>query len=423
MKYIFLITSIADIGGGQKYCSNKIKELERLGYDTNVISVNKGTVLLEALKDYEFNTIPELRYPPRYYSIRKQNSLLNRMERLVGKIAEDTIIECTMSSLAEWGELLASKYRCKSVCMFLDEEFNVTKENVKFFAFKLNRHELLGTSTKSVPLLFKGYMEIEESEEYSFKAWCSNAVEDVPYDLHELKMGIGNKTIGFFGRLSKGYIKNSLADSLHFVSLHPEVFFNIIFIGGAENSFIINDLKDMRSALDNVNVVFTGFLNPVPMKLLKYLDVCIATAGCANVSMNEGVPTICVNTLSGKAVGILGYTVDRNEVDVRYAESKEYSIPDLLDEILFKDFCKQNEPINVFERLDINSVMADEVESQFKKINKTKKKEYYDISGIKLSGFKEHFSKIIVSLFGVKLLDYIILELWQKRRQRSPKNK
>ena len=67
--------------------------------------------------------------------------------------------------------------------------------------------------------------------------------------------------------------------------------------------------------------------------------------------------------------------------------------------------------------------MADEVESQFKKINKTKKKEYYDISGIKLSGFKEHFSKIIVSLFGVKLLDYIILELWQKRRQRSPKNK
>ena len=413
MKYVMLIGGIADMGGGQKYCANKVTELRKRGVETIVISMLPGRVLLEQLKIYENNVVIELRYPPRYYSKKQIQHILSKIEFITKKLTNDTVIDCSMPALAEWGELISHKYQCKNICFFIDEKYHTTTESIKFLDFKLNRSELYGTSIDIIPMIFEQYKYIEKKKELVFNPWCTNVVENIEYSFPE-NFDNSRVNVAFFGRLDKSYIKDSMVLSREFFLKHNRDQFNVFLIGGTDSIYRLDELVKLYSNLDNVATYVTGFMTPIPRKLLKSMDVCIATAGCARVADDEKIPTICVNTISGDPFGIIGYHIDKNSCDIRYGINDNVTMLGLLDDIIYMKYCEKNEPKYVYDVDNIEEEMIKEIDSEFMKINKNTIKEYYDVQNIKVVGKEEIISRIIIRLLGVNVLNKFIYDIWQK---------
>lgn len=417
LKYIMLINSIVNVGGGQKYCSNKVTEIKKRRYRVVVISTFEGEVLLEPLKEFEKNIMIELRYPPRYFSKEKKRKIIQKIERITGKIDKETIIDCSMTSLAEWGELLAQRHKCKNVCFFIDEKSNLTRETAKFFEFKLNRSELFGSSAQIIPQMFNHYKKIEAREEYAFMPYCINVVEDVNCELAKKIATEASLNIAFFGRLDKPYMLKAMKQLCPFLTRYSDMTFNVVLIGGAESDYKEKQLMNLYNDFNNVELYTTGFLNPVPRDLLKSLDVCIAAAGCAMVADDEDVPTICVDVLTGKPIGIVSYTVNRYAGDLRYGNNKNVTLVSLLEDILFYNYCKRNSPKYKLENNNFEKVMQKEIDSEFEKINRVRSREYYDINSIQLGSGKERISKLILTIAGPRVLNRVIYEFWQKIKE------
>ena len=67
-KYIFLDTSIVNVGGGQLYVKTKSEYLKSIGYRVYAFSYVKGDVVIKELLEYKPYIITELEIPPSTYS-------------------------------------------------------------------------------------------------------------------------------------------------------------------------------------------------------------------------------------------------------------------------------------------------------------------------------------------------------------------
>ncbi len=411
MKYIMLINSIVNMGGGQKYCSNKVKELEKQGFHVFVFSSTTGEIILDNLKKYQDCIIPEMRLHPRYYNKDNRKRVIDKILKIIKWNENDN---CLLDSAdiphAEWGELIAEKIGSRHICYLIDEDFRTKKEDVDFLLFKLKRHELYGTSEQSLPHLFEGYYLVKENEKFFFNAYCTNVVEDIECDLVD-RITPNAINIGYFGRLDKSYIKKSIEKSIAFFDKHANKRFNLILIGGSDSLNTESSIRALVEKRENLELFITGFLNPIPRKLLKCLDVCVASAGCAIVAHKCGVLTINVNTLTGDVAGIMGDTCAVGE-DFRYSESN-YEMTLILEDILFND---SKHVINDDYRYyaELANKIKREIDWQLKQFDIRNEKVFYHIDSIRPTYFKFLILKIVVNLFGINTLNFIVFKILKR---------
>lgn len=183
-------------------------------------------------------------------------------------------------------------------------------------------------------------------------------------------------------------------------------------MGGTSNGAIVNDIKSLIKPINNVRLFITGYLYPIPRDMFNEIDICIASAGCINVSVREGTHTIAVNTITGKVTGVPGYTCGMDE-DLRYG-NLNIELRDLLEEMIYGYYFMKRSQTFPIQSASYNVLLREEMDNQFRQIKQCSEKEYYDIQVIKCDNWKSILFKIINTLFGAERLYKIRYEKYQR---------
>lgn len=396
---------------------NKVVELKKRGFEVFVFHAKKGPVYIYDLKEYSSNFIPELRYPPICFRERERHNVVSTIIDLCDGIPNDSIIDTSCISNLEWGELIAKKCNCKCVGFLVDERFKATEGELEFLRFKQLRKELAGTSQQSLKILFGNKYTLTEEECYFFNPYCSNTVDDVDHPVVKmLNKGEGIITIGFLGRLDKGYMIKALEEVVNYTMLHPTCIFNIVVIGGGSSPKYKDNIERLFNNIKNVNLIMTGFIFPIPRSLLKEFNVCISSAASARVVANEGIPTVYVNAFSGKPVGIMNYTMSiQDDQKARYSE--EYiDMTKTLDDILFGDYMVRTKPLSELNTTEVDALISSEIDTQLNFIKACGDRAYYEVTSIRIQGKQLILFSLIGKLCGGHMLYAIHIGLFSKLR-------
>lgn len=298
--------SIGRIGGAQQYLYNKFKFLESKGIETFIFPSLKFEVKIEGLKKFEKNLTPALMYSPLYFSKTERKRIIeNMLDAINYQNGDKIVIETTSIAAAQWGELLASVTKGKNIIFELQESHNLTDSEIDFAKYKLNRHELAGINKESVKMMLKDN-SIPVREDMIVSAYCNNVVDDCK-DVYSSKLNRGaDFSFGSIGRLEKGCVEPIATQILKYCQSNPTKKFNMLLIGGSSIDRF-DYIRDLYSKCDNLNLVATGDIYPIPRTLLQNINLFISSAGSANVTYYEGLPTIKVSP-TGETLGIMGYS-------------------------------------------------------------------------------------------------------------------
>lgn len=370
--YIVLQPSIHSMGGEEMYTRNILLSARENGFTPVVLhsDMAEDKIYIDDLKPFEKYGIPEFRYEPCVVSKRRKGQLLKRLENILQGCESESVVESHEILVAEWGEWMAEKLKIRHFAYMLLEHNTLTFRSLyDFFRFKYDRHELAGIVKETIPDMFKHYAS--DIIGYSLPAYCTNTYEDIPCR-EEHKVKTADFTIGSLGRTNKQYVLPMVDAFVNFVQKHSQKTFNILYVGGSMDKLSEKEVVRRLSSLPNAHLIFTGMLFPIPIELVRQMDVCVATAGSCFVSYNCGVPTISVDGNDSKAIGIYGKTT-RNTL-FRSDKEPQIDIEDLLEEILMK---------RKYEKEDRLELVNVDFSSQWKFIDEmSKKQDYFDISKI-----------------------------------------
>lgn len=351
--YIFLTTLIRGIGGGHIYTLNKIHFLTNLGWETRFLhaDVKKGDIVIEELKQYEKIGNQHLQRPPYMFSKECQSNVLDDLVKLleIRSNYEEIIIESQTIDCALWGELLAKRLQAKNF-VFLLGELQRTKNKVvyDFWKFKLARKELYGIGKNSLKNLLSGWSIDGLDLDYSLDAYCSNSLADIKFNSMQMLPNSDYK-IGMIGRIDKVFVEYSLVKILEFAQLHLDKTILIVLIGGSTNRRKTKEIQNRIKKQRNVKCYITGLIYPIPVELVRKLDVFISTSGSCNVSYDLGKLTISCDIHDFQPIGILGITTQN--IMFRSPNEPPLDLAILLDEILIRNkYCeepKQFVPISI----------------------------------------------------------------------------
>lgn len=398
-KYI-LICGIANIiSGAPIYYKNKIDYLEDKKWNVTVLPFNSGIVYIDGFEKYNHEHFEFLQYYPFVFNKKKIDEYLQILSDFVLKNDqndfEDIVIETGTDYTAYWGELLAEKINAKHIVVFLDENNAFVNENTyEFFKFKYMRKELACISHQSLSGIFGKYFDLLDANAHVLTACCSNSVGNVVSSLKD-SIPKGDYVIGSIGRLEKGYVVNIIDSVINFAKMHHEKKFVMCFIGGSDNSEVINQIKKSFSNVGNIKLYITGFLWPIPKDIFECFDVFISGAGSANVSANMDVPTIRMDVINNKPLGIINDVL--NETD--FTLTNEASIEDYLDYLLLKgnSFCIKNRITIEEQHKWINECFDDHITFLN---NSTKNKNYFDTSNL-IGNDKKRILKVFFEFFSL----------------------
>jgi hypothetical protein len=390
--YIFLTTSIANIGGGSRYILAKKHFLEKQGWNILVISeYNYGTIL-PGLQEYKQWIIPVFCW--RLSSCSK-SVVANIYKRICKQYKNSKIvIESHHPHYAEWGELIAEKLKAKHIIYLLDEIPVMLENAVSFMEFKHSRKEMAGIADKTIPFFFRGVKEIKNEENYVLLAagTTDNVVEDYEFPLFK-SLPSADYNIGSIGRLEKPYVMSMCHEIVAFAKKHPNKKINLILIGGGYEH-IIKNIKTKISEGKNIYLIITGSLSKIPKSFFDLADVVVASSGSAIVAYQAGALTISLDANDYKPLGILGYTTQ--EALFRKTPA-EFSLSELLEKILIE---KYNENLQFTEL----SILKESTEDIFQKhldfIENSSQEMVYFNSLIYEYSFKIVFRRILFAIFG-----------------------
>jgi len=370
--YIILQPSIRSMGGEEMYTRNKVVSAREHGFVPIVIHSGIGEkIYIEDLKIYDKYEFSEFRYEPCVVSSKKKSIVLNRLRDILKDFSNDSIIESHEILVAEWGEWLAKELGIRHfIYMLLEHNSLYNKSLYDFFYFKYKRQELAGIVEATIPEMFKKYSKVVG---YALPAYCTNTYEDIPC-LDAFKVGKADFTIGTIGRTNKQYVQPMIDSILKFASIYKDKRFNVLYVGGSMDKQSEYNVISRFSSARNVNLYFTGMVFPISIELIRQMDVCIASSGSCIVSYNCGIPTIVVDGNDSKAIGIYGKTTDR--LLFRGENDRVIEIEELLDKIFVQKIYKKEDDIKYVD-IDFSTHWS------FLK-QMANKREYYDISNIKL---------------------------------------
>jgi len=393
--YVLIQTGVTGMGGGQMYICNKADYMKALGWEVIIFSSLPGDILIPKLKGYRNIIMQELISAPFVYKAKIVSLVLNKMYDNV-KEAEEIVIESGAPHCVYWGELLAQKIQGKHLIFMLSErpDLDISKEYLPFYQFKLQRRELAGITKNTLELIFKKKNKDLEEKYVALSAICQNVVED--YD-SEIVNRIPEEgiTIGILGRLDKSFVAAATIELVEFVKKHKAVQFNIIYIGASEIGNREKEIRKLFFNISNVNIIFLGYVYPIPEKLFPLIRIFISSAGSAGVAYGQGNITISVDGKDGKAIGIMGYTTTHS----LYREDEPVTdISFWLEEILFYNYLEGK----VFTPKQ-RSVGTDRFVEHLKFLNDSEKTlNYYPVNMIRAKG-KDKKKKIICRILGCKL--------------------
>lgn len=308
-KYIIITLSITNVGGAEQYVYNKSEFLKKHGYEVYVFSSLDRPIIIKGLKQYRKYIIPALMYSPFIFRKKHVDSIIERVAELSSiQYGDELYIETHNVHPGLWGELIAEKYSGTNVIFNLQEQHNYSEREKKFLWFKLQRKELAGITENSVSQMF--------GKRIRFRSWmlvqpyCSNVVSDVPDKISVKFDNTAKYTFATLGRLEKGYIIPMISALTQYFRENSNERFNLLLIGGSNKVGVESEIRGMLKNTNNVNLIITGFLYPIPRELIKKVDLFISTSGSCSVTYNEGVKTIKVHPNTAEPTQIMGYSFD-----------------------------------------------------------------------------------------------------------------
>ena len=329
--YIILNHGIGNIGGGQLYVNSKREFLERLDWTVRIYACQGDNIMVEGLKAHQKYVMDEIKVLPMYLRKSVREKTLCKMAEGVDQF-QKIVIESNSVWLSVWGEMLAARIGAKHIVYNLNETPICPPELYEFFKFKLDRLEIAGIKLQSVPFFFKPYLDVKEDEKYHLTAhYVKKQVEDVPCNIVET-IKPADFTIGVIGRLAKPYVIKTVQGIIEFATKYPEKKINVIYIGGDDKGGHVEEqLTTAYKDVKNITIYLAGYLYPMPLSLLKILDLVITNAGAAWATSREGILTITIDPNDCMPIGVLGVTT--NEVLFR-GDEKSCPLPEMLNDIL-----------------------------------------------------------------------------------------
>lgn len=330
-RYIFLTTTVRNVGGAQLYISRKKEWLESLGWVVDVYFYNEGDVKIQGLKKYQSNCIKELSLPHYVLNTTCLNKIADKLRSVSKEIY--TIIESHTINLTLIGEEIAKIINAKHLAYWLSESFPAECLRYKnFFERKLEDNSLFGITDRSIPD-FLGYNNLTKNRGLLAVGCFQSIVENIEFPfINNIKPVSYN--ILCLGRLDKPYVEYMITKIIVFVRKYINKDFNLIFVGSSADISIETRIKDRISVLSNVNSYFLGYMFPIPKQLLQIADVVISSSGSALVAYRENIKTITIDANDWEPLGVLGFTT--KNVLFRENEPKQ-KLEDLLENILIEN--------------------------------------------------------------------------------------
>ena len=285
----------------------------------------------------------------------------------------------------------------------------VSEKYLSFFYFKLKRRELAGINTKAIDLLFRRYRGYIADESAMLPAVCQNVVED--YD-SKLMCNYSHERVNIcvIGRLEKPFILPAAKAIEKITMTHLEDKFTVWFIGASDNGNTEIELVSLFANHENVELIITGYLFPIPRKLLKGMDYCISSAGSAGVAYREGIVTISIDAHDSQAIGILGYTTQNT---LYRKEEPRQNIEKLLNKVMYENELNKYEFVPSDYKPDINSL-----EKHIAFLEESEKsKEYFNIN--ELHSVKDDIKKNIIRFLGIRNYFMLKTDIHTKRRKKN----
>lgn len=395
--YIILTPTICNIAGAQLYVKSKVDYLKKNLYDVIVISTNnKGQVKIDGLQEYFEYINPLITIKPQFIS---PKIIKNQIELLTNNFNNGRyntiILESHTKGLAFWGELLAERLHAKHLIFLLSENFAPSsKYELDFFNFKLERKEIAGIHQNSLQLLFRGYRILRQDESLILRASMGDNVLDYEHDLIN-KFNKADINIGSIGRLEKDYVPYMIAEVAKFASSNLTKTVQLILVGSINNISIQKIIDRYISEVSNLSIVVTGRLYPLPRKIFSIFDIGVGVAGSARVLALNGVPTVTIDTIKHKAIGVLGYETNSSIYGVQ-EELCDLSIK--IQEVI-DNYSYFTDPNNWKYQLKPSDPNV-EFEKHFDFIKSSDgKHNYFPCLSIKL-GFFEMFIRFIILIIG-----------------------
>lgn len=397
-KYVFLVPTVAGMGGAQMYIRNKLLYLRQHGWMVDVIVAQNGHAQLPELQEFQFE-VSELTFEIFNYSNRKKRVVVNKIvNKIQDPTVRDFVIESTCISESSWAEAIAKRVDAKHIAYLLQEDNVLNNKGIQdFFLFKHKRRELIGITDQSLFAMFSTFHPILKEESYWLPAYCNNVEADVdsPY-IELLKDTEYDYLIGMLSRLEKPFVVPSIKDFCQFAIKHQDKKFLLLLMGDApKGSEVLTRIREVvKKAASNVNIIATGYLYPVPTKLLEMCDAFFTSAGSAWVCMRSGVPTITYDGNDFMPIGVLGRTtmnsLFRDDDDIKY----DFSF--LMDHILFEKKYRKETP-NYAEGLPD---FGDHIRFL---LQTSQEKDYFEVEAIQPTNKTDYKLKLALGIFGPRI--------------------
>lgn len=368
------------------------------GWDVKVFSFKNGPVYVTELSAHVSGVNKNLSIPPFLYSKSTSNQILNWMCGFLHE-SNENVIESDSVLISFWGELLAKRLRGKHLLFLIDETPIVPSYSRNYIDFKFKRHEFSCITTKTLLQTFPD-AKIERPENYILTAYCSNSIDDVNNSHLEIEFGNGAK-IGLFGRIDKPYVKPVSLRIIEYARKHPELNFEIVYIGGSLSGKAIRRIEKLYHKCNNIKLHFTGFLCPVPRKFLDNFDFFIGSSGSAYATYISGYLTIAIDAYKYQANGLVGIHT-KNTLS---PTPVQYRLEDLFDDLIIsKKYSRDHltsQPVNSLD------YYFDPHLKYLYNYTEGIKKEYFDIEMIKLP-YKYKILRVLIDLMGTNISNYLL---------------
>lgn len=310
-RYIFFARTIRNVGGAQLFLNAKVDYLASQGWDVRIVYDRGGEAFLPKLDNYPGLLIEELDRPAFMYLGYRRKNIIRKITKFLGQLGEGDVIESHSQALSSWAELVAKEYgNVRHWIYELDERPEMPREMHQYYRFKYTRNELVGILEQSVSIFMQDTgLPMTNGSPFLPAYGAADCVVDVP---SRVKIEKGGKyLIGVVGRLEKPYIWEYAKSAAEFVNQHPDKQFMILFIGGEpEGDVCKKRIEELFATISNVELLFTGYLFPIPRELVFQLDVCLAGAGAAYGISNEGIVTLPIDPRDFMCNGVMRVTTE-----------------------------------------------------------------------------------------------------------------
>ncbi|MBE5850684.1 MAG: glycosyltransferase family 4 protein [Lachnospiraceae bacterium] len=377
------------MGGAQVYVHNKLDYLKKNGWNVDIYTGRNGFPVINEMNEYAGNFYPELNEYPFHTSIRRKNEILDRICGEYDSYSQ-IIVESNKLPYAVWGEIAAQKMNAKHLFFCLDEEFNPNCMDWEyaFLNYMHKRKSLAGIEHSSLKRMFKDYKAVSDEEAYSLYASDENIQADIVYEEQLPDKDENTVCIGFISRLDKSNVITVIDEIIRYAEELQEVNVVFILIGDAPDTSLKKEIKQRLDGINNLIAILTGFLYPVPKKIMDYVDVFVCSSGAALATAMVGKITVTTDVVYGKALGIMGYDL-------------------MPDASVFADPNKEYPPLS--------QVLGDLVSrSKREEIEKIISEKYHNPSSDYMKEFDNHMNFINNSDFSDGYYDFTEIE-WKER--------